>query len=106
MPILPIDLQTLFTQQTQVGKEQAAQKDASPHTQSLQASQIVQKTAVRDTTVTETRQPDAGPEQVKERSGRQGRRREKKQRQAPAPRPADEEVVKDPALGHNVDLTG
>ena len=30
MPLLPIDLQTLFTQTGQVGREQAAQKDAAP----------------------------------------------------------------------------
>jgi hypothetical protein len=106
MPLLPIDLQTLFAQQTQVAKEQAVQKEAVPHAQSLQAAHLVQKAAARDTAVTEARQADEGPEQVKERSGRQGKRREK----PPAPPekrpPVGGEVVRDPALGRNVDLTG
>ena len=48
MALLPIDLQTLFTQATQVGKEQAVQKDAPPAAQSLQGAQLVQQTETRD----------------------------------------------------------
>ncbi len=106
MPLLPIDLQTLFTQQTQVAKEQAVQKEAVPHAQSLQAAQLVAKAAARDAAVTEARQSDEGPEQVKERSGRQGRRREKRPAPPAKRPPAGGDVVRDPALGRNVDLTG
>jgi hypothetical protein len=67
MPLLPIDLQTLFTQQTQVAKEQAVLKD---------------------------------------RPGRRGRRDRKPAAAPPRPAAAAEDVVRDPALGRNVDLTG
>lgn len=106
MPLLPIDLQALFTQLGHVGKEQAALKDALPHAQSLQAAQMVQKSEARDAAVNETRPQEEGPEKVKDRQQREGRRRQKPPARKEAPRPPDEDVVSDPALGQNVDLTG
>ena len=38
MSVLPIDLQTMLAQMDRVGKEQAVQKEISPHHQSLQAT--------------------------------------------------------------------
>ena len=60
MPLLPIDLQTLFSQSNQVGKEQAIQKEATPAAQSLQGSQLVQKTEQRDNDVNETPNQEEG----------------------------------------------
>ncbi len=54
MPLLPIDLQTLFSQANQVSKEQAIQKEAAPLAQSQQGAQMVQKTEQRDNAVNET----------------------------------------------------
>jgi hypothetical protein len=108
MAILPIDLQTLFTQSNQVGKEQAAQKEAAPVAQSLQAAQLVQKTEVRDTTVNETHDQEEGPEKVRDKSrSAERRKKEKEARRASAEPPAPEpDVVRDPELGQNVDITG
>ncbi|MBE3065447.1 MAG: hypothetical protein IMZ69_10580 [Spirochaetes bacterium] len=106
MPLLPIDLQTLFSQLTHVGKEQAAQKDAAPHAQSLQGAQLVQKAEQRDSAVNETRPQEQGPERAKQRSRREGRRREKPPEERPPSRPRTPEIFNDPALGRNVDLTG
>jgi hypothetical protein len=106
MPLLPIDLQTLFTQVSHVGKEQAAQKDAAPHAQSLQGTQLVQKTEQRDTAVNETQPQEQGPERMKRRTRREGRRREKPPEERSASRPRPPETFNDPALGRNVDLTG
>ena len=75
MALLPIDLQTLFTQANQVGKEQAVQKDAPPAAQSLQGAQLVQKTEKRDKAVNETHDQEEGPEQVKDRARRGAERR-------------------------------
>jgi hypothetical protein len=110
MALLPIDLQTLFTQSNKVGQEQAAQKDASPLAQSLQASQTAQKTAQRDTAVNETRQQDDGAESVKDRTRRgterkRGRREPKGKESPVEPAPAAD-VVTDPALGRTIDITG
>jgi hypothetical protein len=108
MALLPIDLQTLFTQSTQVGKEQAAQKDAPPAAQSLQGAQLAQKADIRDTTVNETHDQEEGPEQVKNRARRGAERRKGRQKgkqtKPPAAPPASD-VVRDPALGRNVDIT-
>ncbi len=108
MPLLPIDLQTLFSQTNQVGKEQAVQKEATPQAQSLQGSQMVQKTEQQDNDVNATQHQEEGPEQVKARSRRQaGERREKGKRGKPTEKPPKAaEVFRDPALGKNIDVTG
>ena len=107
MPLFPIDLQTLFTQTAQVGKEQAAQKEASPLAQSLQGAAIARRTEQRDNTANETRDPEEGPEQVRDRA-RRGAERERRKagRKKPAGDAAPErDVLRDPALGRNIDIT-
>lgn len=109
MPILPIDLQTLFGQSAQVGKEQAAQKEAPPAAQSLQGSQIVQRTEQRDASVNETHSTEEeGPEAVKDRA-RRGAERRKRHSRGPAKQPeapgARRSVYRDPSLGRNVDIS-
>lgn len=107
MPLLPIDLQTLFSQSNQVGKEQAVQKDATPLAQSAQGSQLVQKTEQRDNAVNETQHQEEGPEQVKARTRRgPGGRREKGERGKKEPAPRARDVFRDPDLGRNVDVSG
>ena len=107
MPLLPIDLQTLFTQANQVGREQAVQKDALPLAQSLQGAQMAQKTEQRDNAVNETQDQQEGPEQVKDRNrrGAERRRRKAAKKDALAGPPAQKSVVRDPALGRNVDIS-
>jgi hypothetical protein len=106
VPILPIDLQTLFSQSAQVGKEQAAQKDASPQAQSLQGAQLVQKTEQRDASVNETRTQEQGPEQVRDRARRGAERRKRPAAgRKPPPKPPARDVLSDPSLGRNVDIT-
>ncbi len=109
MALLPIDLQTLFSQSQQVGKEQAAQKDAPPAAQSAQGAQLVQKAEVRDHAVNEAQNQDQDAEKVKDRSRRGAERRPPRERKggkaAPA-RPPAPDVVKDPDLGRNIDVSG
>ncbi len=108
MALLPIDLQTLFTQSAQVGKEQAVQKDAPPTAQSAQGALLVQRAQTRDNSVNETHNQEEGPEQVKEKARRGGERQERqprKRRASTSPGPS-KNVVKDPALGRNIDVTG
>ena len=110
MPLLPLDLQTLFTQTSQVGREQAAQKDASPQAQSLQGAQIAQKTEQRDNAVNETPdEQEEGSEKVKDRTGRGAKRKRDAQaaprKQKAGPASAARNVVQDPALGRNIDIT-
>jgi len=109
MALLPIDLQTLFSQATQIGKEQAAQKDAPPTAQAAQAQQIVQRTETRDHAVNETQNQEEGPEQVKDRARRgadRRGRRERKEARPPAGKPPASDVVRDPDLGRHIDVSG
>jgi hypothetical protein len=107
MALLPIDLQTLFSQTTQVGREQAVQKDAPPIAQSLQGAQLAQRAEARDNAVNETHDQEEGPEQIKERARRGASRRERPPKKGKAsPRPPSSSVVKDPDLGRNIDITG
>jgi hypothetical protein len=120
MPLLPIDLQTMFSQMTQVGREQAVQKEVPPQYQAVQAEQIVRKSEHDDKAVNQAR--EAGEKEAAEKVGDAGRRR--RRRGSPGQRrgagqataeepggrspaePAGREVFEDPALGHNVDLVG
>jgi hypothetical protein len=107
MPLLPIDLQTLFTQTNQVGRDQAAQKAAAPQAQLLQGAQLALKAEQLDHAVNETREQDNEAEKVKDSSRRGAERRRRKQgakRAAPVTPPAPA-VVRDPALGRNIDIS-
>ncbi len=109
MPLLPIDLQTLFTQTYQVGKEQSVQKEAVAGAQAVQGSQMARQTDERDNRVNETSRQEEGPEQIKLRARRErGRRRrtEAKPREKKNPPPGKKNVFQDPALGSRVDITG
>ena len=115
MPLLPIDLQTLFGQAPQVGREQGIQRNGVPHAQALQGAQLVQRAGEQDASVNEARQQEEGPEQARIRVRREGRRRKRgagtgggKGRRAD-PRPADRgaaDILDDPALGRHLDVTG
>jgi hypothetical protein len=127
MPLLPIDLQTMFSQMSQIGREQAVQKDVPPQYQAVQAEQIVRKSEHDDKAVNQAR--EAGEKEGAERVSDAGRRRrrrggQRERRGGPLARgpaapdsataePGSEppkrerrEVFEDPALGHNVDLVG
>jgi len=113
MPLLPIDLQTMFSQMSQIGREQAVQKEVPPQYQAVQAEQIVRKSEHDDKAVNQAREPGDGPEKIREERPRRRRRGGPRERrgaavQAPAEGPPRErrEVFEDPALGHNVDLVG
>jgi hypothetical protein len=107
--LLPIDLQTLFSQANTVGKEQAVQKESTPTAQSLQGSQLVQKTEQQDNDVNATPTQEEGAEKVKDKT-RRGADRKRRQSSPKPKRPAVPEapakdVVRDPELGRNVDIT-
>jgi len=114
MPLLPIDLQTLFGQAPQVGREQNVQREVVPHAQAQQGAELVRRAALQDASVNELRQQEDGPEQARIRERRRGRRRTggrrepgKEQPPRTPPRGRDQaEVASDPALGRHIDVTG
>jgi hypothetical protein len=111
MAIQPIDLQTLFTQLDKVGKEQLNQKEGYQIQQALQGDQIRRKTEERIQSVNELQDTGQGAERVKDRSSRKGQDQEpgEKESASGTPGSADEEepsVIRDPALGKNIDVSG
>ncbi len=113
MAIQPIDLQTLFSQMDKVGKSQADQKEGAAIQQSLQGAVNQRKVDERIRSVNETQDTGEGPEKIKDEQQRRGDRppaggQKPKDRGGEASEePAEEaEVVKDPNLGRNIDLSG
>lgn len=114
MPIQPIDMQTLFAKINQVGKEQAALKSISAQHQSLQNSEIIKQADQKMHTVTETEDLEDGAAKTDEdghntREKEQVEEQEKEEEKLKDSREAEtkkKEVVKDPDLGHHIDLSG
>jgi hypothetical protein len=109
MPIQPIDLQTLFTQLDRVGRDQSALKEGAQLQASVQSAQIQKKTDEKAHTVNETRDTgEGGTEQIKERQGRSpaggGGRGRGGSRGEEEDVPPD--IIRDPDLGRNLDVSG
>lgn len=107
MPILPIDLQIIFSQIGNVGKEQAAQRDVLPLAQTIRATEVVQQTYRQDRSVNETRDSREGEkvaiDERRERSrGRKDAGKEKGGEGEPEEAPPG--VFRDPALGSHIDV--
>ena len=109
MPLLPIDLQIMFSQMSHVGKEQAVQRDVLPQYQFVQGSEMVQKAEHDDSAVNQSQQLGEGPEKVKEQEEKEKRQQSRGQRQDKGGESDGEQarpIFEDPDLGHHVDLVG
>jgi hypothetical protein len=110
MPLLPIDLQIMFSQMSHVGKEQAVQRDVLPQYQFVQGTEMVQKAEHDDSAVNQSQQLGEGPEKVKEQEEKEKQRQSQRQREGESGGSGREEeekqVFEDPDLGHHVDLVG
>ncbi|HPE88079.1 MAG TPA: hypothetical protein P5298_01015 [Spirochaetia bacterium] len=107
MPIKPIDLQTLFMQLSQVGKEQAAAKDGALLHAHLHGTAVKRLEDEAAKAVQRPKDDQAAAKSVNgdggSGAGAQGgeRRREEK------PAGDDEaETISDPSLGGHVDISG
>ncbi|MDR2020760.1 MAG: hypothetical protein LBQ14_08360 [Treponema sp.] len=109
MAIQPIDLQTLFTQVEKVGKSQAAQREGFQIQQTLQGIQAQQKTEERIQSVNESQDVGEGAEAVKDRSFRKNGD-QKQGKEGAGDKNAEEQpeslVIRDPALGKIIDVSG
>jgi len=109
MPLLPIDLQTMFNQMGQVGREAAVQREVSTQYQFLQGNEIVRKTEQDDRAVGQARELGDGLEKVKDQRQRQRRRQAERktgERASEREQEPEEGLFDDPDLGHHVDLVG
>jgi len=113
MAIQPIDLQILFTQMEKVGKEQSGLKEGAQLQQSILGATEQKKLDEKVKSISETPDTGEGMEKITDKAGRRERRgtRDSPGREGTdsdgAKQSGDQaEVVKDPALGKNVDLSG
>lgn len=107
MAVQPIDLQILFSQMNQVGKEQAAIRGQEVAQQVSSGDEIVKKTSRSDHSVNESKDVGEGPHRTdneREPSGREEKGHEEKKSKGQTEK--DKIVFSDPALGANIDLTG
>ena len=74
MPLLPIDLQTMFSQIEHVSKDQAVQKNGIVETQAQQAKEIVKETETKDSSVNESKDVEDGAEKISEKERRRRQR--------------------------------
>ncbi|MBN2354345.1 MAG: hypothetical protein JXD23_17375 [Spirochaetales bacterium] len=102
MPILPIDLQTLFAQMNQVGKEQSTLKEGAAIQSSMQGMGVVKQAEQRDSSVNESQNVGEGVESLKN----EGKKQREKSRGKKREREKEEkkEYFSDPALGHHIDI--
>lgn len=107
MSIQPIDLQTLFMRLSQVGKEQAAMREAAHVAQEVQGSEIAKRSEELARTVSETRELEEGPDAVKddEKKGSHGSGGEKGET-SEGKEQEKKNVFHDPDLGNKIDLSG
>lgn len=113
MPILPIDLQTMFSHMNQVSKDQAVQKEVMPNNQAIQGKEIAEKTVEIDHAVNEAEEVGEGTESVKNKKKEQKKgenssagKKKKNSSDKNVKENNNQVVYKDPNLGHHIDLIG
>jgi len=107
MPIKPIDLQTLFMQLSQVGREQSAVKEGAVLQQSIQGAVLQKK---REDEGKSIQKPEADERSGKIRDRESGASPEEEaegRKSSEGKTDAEErEIIKDPNLGRRVDISG
>ncbi|MDR2500187.1 MAG: hypothetical protein LBD37_03775 [Treponema sp.] len=110
MAIQPLDLQILFSQLDKVGKDQATQKEGAQMQAALQGMHIQKKTDEHFHAVNELQDIGKEAERIKDKNARQ-----QQQGGSAAQEDGDGEtresdgetaVIRDPALGKNIDVSG
>jgi len=112
MAIQPIDLQVLFTQMDKVGKNQAAMREGAQIHESLQQVQTQKKIEENVQSVNESQKMGDEAENIKDENRKGSRGNSGTAHGKPAEKDdesAEEEkpnLIRDPALGRNIDISG
>ncbi len=106
MSVLPIDMQILFSQMNQVGKEQAIQKEGNAIHQSLQGMELVKTTEQQDNSVNQSKEVGNGVERLKNSEKKKQEEREKEKQEKEKRAQQKKAVFADPDLGNNIDILG
>jgi len=110
MAIQPIDLQTLFTQMDKVGKNQALLREGLQNQEALQQQQSQRKIEENVQSVNQAQEMGKEAEKIKDdgrhNSGGGGKKEETEQEEESNAEGLKPELIRDPALGRNVDISG
>jgi hypothetical protein len=110
MAIQPIDLQALFTQLDKVGKSQTVQREGQQIQGSIQQIQIQRKNEQNIQSVNQSQDmgEEAGTIKDEKRHGaRENNARERKQQDKDSSEAEEKrDLIRDPALGRNIDISG
>ncbi|MDR0998271.1 MAG: hypothetical protein LBL70_04325 [Treponema sp.] len=112
MAIQPIDLQTLFTQMDKVGKLQASQKEGLALQQAIQSVEIQRRTDEHIQSVNEAQNTGEGTERINDRNAKRQAGEDGAESQGREDQGSGDiagktaRVIRDPALGRNVDFSG
>jgi len=112
MAIQPIDLQTLFTQVDKVGKNQTALQQGQQIQDALQQLQSQKKLEENVHSVNESQDMGEEAGTIKDQNGsgahaNQGGAKGKQEEEAPVEEEKQRpELIRDPALGRNIDISG
>ena len=111
MAIQPIDLQALFTQIDKVGKSQAVLREGQQIQDNLQQLQTQRKLEENVRSVNETQEMGEEAETIKEQKGsgshaNQGGAKGKQEEEPADDEKQKPELIRDPALGRNIDISG
>ena len=111
MAIHPIDLQALFTQLDKVGKNQAALREGQHIQEALQQVQTQRKLEENIQSVNEAQNMGEEAETIKDQKGRgayagQGGAKGKQKEEETPEEDEKRELIRDPALGRNIDISG
>ena len=111
MAIQPIDLQTLFTQADKAIRSHGTQGDGLSVQQAMHGVQIERKTGEQSQIVQEAQKQGEGVEKTKDRKRGQNSESNSEQEQneneetEEASVQQDNSVIRDPSLGHNIDIS-
>ena len=106
MAISPLDLQTLFTQMDKVSRQEIAQKDGAALLQSIQHSRVQQQIDEKVRTVNEAQNTGDGAEAINDKTGgKAGQESKDGELSEESEEKEDNGVIRDPALGKNIDVS-
>lgn len=112
MGIQPIDLQTLYAQLDKIGKTQGAHQQAAQVAQDLQQAANRLQAEQRATTVQQTEAGSDHAGKIRDRDEPAEERKDSSKRHKDETTAADDsvlpepEIIRDPALGNRIDLSG
>jgi hypothetical protein len=106
MSIQPIDLQVLFARLNQIGREQVANKNMLIQAQAVAANEIALRSEEQDRRVGNVNIQQEGPEKLSDEGENAETPSEQQREQEASESESDQEVLQDPDLGQNIDISG